>query len=317
MSTNQAAYRALCEREPSIPLFSKDWWLDAVAEEKWDAVTTGKGDQIDAAMPFCMDRKFGFKRIYQPPFTQTLGPWTREIQGSNYNQQSKAHKYTKALIEQLPAFDVFKQNFHPDITDWLPFYWHGFKQTTRYTYILDDLSDHDELWKSLRSNIRTDINKARDIHGLIVKTDQPLSKLINLYNMTFDRQGLAPRQQRTLFERIDTACKARGCSQLFIAEDEDGNAHAAVYIVWDSNRAYYLIGGADPSLRNSGASSFCLWEAIKFASEVTPIFDFEGSMLQPVERFFRAFGATPISFHQVTLHKSRIYNLAHAFLSKR
>lgn len=43
-------------------------------------------------------------------------------------------------------------------------------------------------------------------------------------------------------------------------------------------------------LRNSGATSLLMWEAIKFASTVSKKFDLEGSMLEPVERFFRGFG---------------------------
>lgn len=38
------------------------------------------------------------------------------------------------FIDNLPKFDYFNMNFHYSITNWLPFYWRGFKQTTRYTY---------------------------------------------------------------------------------------------------------------------------------------------------------------------------------------
>ena len=67
---------------------------------------------------------------------------------------------------------------------------------------------------------------------------------------------------------------------------------SAIYIVWDANSAYYLLGGSDPNFRSSGANSLLLWEAIKFASGVTKRFDFEGSMIEPIERYFRGFGAT-------------------------
>ena len=57
---------------------------------------------------------------------------------------------------------------------------------------------------------------------------------------------------------------------------------------WCTN--YYLWGGSDPQFRNSGTNSYCLWEAIKFSASVTKAFDFEGSMIKPFEKFFRAFG---------------------------
>lgn len=85
-----------------------------------------------------------------------------------------------------------------------------------------------------------------------------------------------------------------------MARDEHNNIHAAVYIVWDNDSAYYLMGGGDPALRNSGATSLCLWEAIQFASTVSKKFDLEGSMLEPVERFFRGFGTVQKPYFKIS-----------------
>ena len=77
---------------------------------------------------------------------------------------------------------------------------------------------------------------------------------------------------------------------MLFAVDEKDCVHAAAYVVWGGEVAYYLVGGGDPELRCSGAGSLVMWESILRAREVAPVFDFEGSMLPPVERFFRAFG---------------------------
>ncbi|MNZ86002.1 hypothetical protein D3C78_1048120 [compost metagenome] len=93
---------------------------------------------------------------------------------------------------------------------------------------------------------------------------------------------------------------------MFIAEDDQGRRHAGVYLIWDENSAYYLMGGGDPELRNSGATSLCMWEAIRFSATVTRRFDFEGSMLEPVEHFFRAFGAIQQPFSCASKTPSRL-----------
>ena len=36
-------YRILCDHERSIPIFSRDWWLDAVSNEAWDVSLVEKG----------------------------------------------------------------------------------------------------------------------------------------------------------------------------------------------------------------------------------------------------------------------------------
>ena len=73
--------------------------------------------------------------------------------------------------------------------------------------------------------------------------------------------------------------------------DSQGRVHAAVYVAWADNTAYYLMGGSEPHLRGSGAQLLALWEAIIFSSSVVKRFDFEGSMLPQVEHGFRGFGA--------------------------
>ena len=103
---------------------------------------------------------------------------------------------------------------------------------------------------------------------------------------------------------------SRNQCQWFIAQDKKGRNHAGVLIVWDENSAYYLMGGGNPKLRNSGATSLCMWEAIKFASTVTKKFDFEGSMIESVERFFRAFGATQKPYFHITKTPSYILRMA-------
>jgi hypothetical protein len=91
----------------------------------------------------------------------------------------------------------------------------------------------------------------------------------------------------------------RDARRMFFAEDSEGRIHAALYIVMGAGYAYYLLGGADPQFRSSGAQNLLLWEAIGFASEMGLRFDFEGSVIEPIERVFRAFGALQVPYLQV------------------
>jgi len=89
----------------------------------------------------------------------------------------------QALISQLPRYDHFVQNWDHRQTNWLPFYWKGFSQTTRYTYRIEDLKNSDEIWAGLQQNIRTDIKKAANRENLKIRDDLPLSDFYALeYN---------------------------------------------------------------------------------------------------------------------------------------
>lgn len=306
---SKAQYRALCDAEPSIPLFSQAWWLDAVAEGCWDVALVETGGEVKASMPYVIRKRGTFTLISQPPLTQNLGPWMRGSSAKYAKRLGEQKKAFYALIEQLPRFDYFNQNWHYNNTNWQPFYWRGFQQTTRYTYVLHELQDEKALWEGMQENIRGDIRKARRRFGLEVSSEASLEEFRELNRKVFHRQGRILPYSEDVVERIDEACARQGCRRIFVARDCQGRGHAGVYMVWNENSAYYLLGGGDPELRNSGATSLCMWEAIQFASTVTKRFDFEGSMLERVERFFRAFGATQTPYINVSKINSRILKI--------
>jgi lipid II:glycine glycyltransferase (peptidoglycan interpeptide bridge formation enzyme) len=74
-----------------------------------------------------------------------------------------------------------------------------------------------------------------------------------------------------------------------------------VYIVWDKDTCYYLLGGYDPERSHSGASALAMWEAIKYAKNELKLskFDFEGSMVPAIEMFFRKFGGEITPYYSV------------------
>jgi len=296
---NKKKYRQFCEEQPTIPIFSQAWWLDLVAGDDWDVCLVEKGDEIYASMPYVVRRRFGLTFLIQPQLTQALGPWLRPSAAKYTKGISQQKDLMSGLIDQLPKYHYFSQNWNYSITNWLPFYWRGFDQTTGYTYVLDDLSAPDNVWQGFMVNIRTDIRKACNKLGLKVVTDLPLSDFLDLNRLTFERQGMSLPYSESFVEKLVHHAKERDQCLWFVAQDDCGKNHAGVLIVWDTESAYYLMGGGDPELRNSGATSFCMWEAIKFASTVTKKFDFEGSMIESVERFFRAFGAKQMPYFKL------------------
>lgn len=304
--TNKEKYRLLCKNEPSIPIFSKDWWLDSVAGDNWDVVLVEKKGTIQAALPFTTRQRFGLTAISQPTLTQTLGPWLRPSTAKYARQLSQEKSLLQELFKQLPKHAHYSQNWHHSRTNWLPLHWLGYEQTTRYTYRLEDLSNADALWDEFEVNIRTDIRKATNREGVTVRTDLDVDAFLTLNEKVFARQNMALPYTKELVQRIDENASNNQARKVFIAEDQQGRHHAGVYLIWDDNSAYYLMGGGDPDLRNSGATSLCMWEAIKFAATVTKSFDFEGSMLEPVERFFRAFGAKQTPYFAISKTNSKL-----------
>ena len=293
-------------------LFPEPWWLDAVAPGQWQAGEVCRGGRVEARLPYRQWRRMGLACVGMPKLTQTLGPCFRSGEGKQVQRLKRQRDLLNELLDQLPPFDWYSQAWHYSPDNWLPLYWRGFQCTTRYTYVFHDLANIDAVVSRYSSHTRRQIKKAA--RELAIRTDLPFDDFWRLNEKTFIRQGRRPPYSRTQGERIDAACAARNARRIFFAEDGSGAIHAALYLIWDARSAYYLMGGSDPELRQSGALSFLMDAAIRFSATVSERFDFEGSMIPSIERFVHNFGATPQPFLQIT-GQSRKMNVIQAVRS--
>ena len=274
----------------SVPLFHQPWWLDAVAPGAWSAVEIESGGSVVARLPYVVRGPRRMRVLTQPPLTPFLGPWIAPIEKAKVPAEIGRQMNLLADLEAaLPKAAAFRQAFSTAVMGVLPFVWAGYRAEVRYTYRLEDLTSEDGLWEGMSSRARSEIRKAQG--RLEVRTDIGLDRLQAVWAKTFRRQGL-PAPDHARLERIEEACTPRAARQALFAVDEYDRVHAAVYVVLGGDVAYYLVGGGDPVLRGSGAASLLLWTAILQMRSRCRVFDFEGSMIAPLEKFFRSFGGS-------------------------
>src|ERR1700694_535744 len=129
-------------------IFRTRWWLDAVAPGAWGEVVAMEGGEPRAQLAFSKRRMpVGALALGLPPITPWLGPWI-------HPNARDPHGLVQSLIRQLPRAQYITQHLDPRLTDWLPFQQEGFSCTSRYTYVIDDLSDVDRTWAGMRDNTR-------------------------------------------------------------------------------------------------------------------------------------------------------------------
>jgi hypothetical protein len=284
-------------------IFQQPWWLDAVASGRWDQVTIERDGVTVARLPYVVRGRGRWRMLTQPRLAQTLGPWVRQPRAKPAHALGTEIEWLATLEAELPAAEAFSQHFSPTMMNALPFHWAGYRLEVQYTYRLEGLTSEEALWAGLQGNIRGDIRKAR--RRVEVRDDLGLDRFHAVWAKTFERQGRAAPHSLADLARLDAACAARGARAMLFAVDEADRTHAVAYVVWDPHAAYYLLGGGDPELRTSGASSLLMWEGIMRARPITDVFDFEGSMVKPIERFFRAFGGRQVAYLRVTRSTAR------------
>lgn len=301
---SKALYQVFYEQhKANLPIFVYPWYLDAVCTEgEWNACIVTEKDRIVAVLPYFIKKKYRFRYITMPPFVKMMGPYFADIPSL-----TEQHELLERIILQLPKIDSFTQNFHYNITNWLPFYWQGFQQTTRYSYRLE-LNDLNKIYNGINRKRRRYIEKAQE-QGLIIILSEDAELCYQINKMSFDRQRLRIPYTLEQFKRHDEALKLHNARQIFFAKDAAGIIHSTVYLIWDEQSSYFHIAGDNPDLRNSGAGILLIWEAIKFTKEQLGlnIFDFEGSMIPNVEYIRRQFGAAQVPYFTVWKYNSRLF----------
>ncbi len=311
MDSNKLTYKQFCEEHPEIPLFSQYWWMEAVCMGKWDVLFVRNANgKIIASMPFELKKKWGLRYILQPMLAQTSGIWIDYPAKQTGNERlSYEKKICNDIISQLDKQKLvfFLQNFHFSFTNWLPFYWQGFSQTTRYTYRIPDISDLNKVFANFSDANKRHIRKAGK--ELKVSFDLSPEEFYAHKTRSLLPKGKTNECPKALFLACYNASAAQKQGIIIAVKDRAGNFHAGAFIVWDMQSAYYMIPFTNPEFRSSGASSLVVWESLKFLSKKTKAFDFEGSMIESVENAYRRFGSIQTPYFQLRWSKSKLIEL--------
>lgn len=302
-------YREFCEAEPSLPVYLQDWWLDAVCgKSSWDVrLSFDNAQRINGVLALYRKRWLGIADILTtPPLTGFSGIWLRLPEKLKlHSRYSLTQQICTELVRQLPKAAFFQQKYHYSLQDWLPFHRAGFRQTTLYTYVIEDLSNPKQLYKQMKGSVRTDIRKAEK--QVQISTGDDVSAYYELCHKSFSAKGMKIPYSIDLLSRVDAALAARGARTIYFAKDEYQRIHAACYIIRDRDTAYYLGGGSDPALRQSGAVALLLWTAIQDSAKSVKQFDFEGSMTPELEYLFRSFGGTQKPYFRIVKAGNRFW----------
>ncbi|MBP7821914.1 MAG: GNAT family N-acetyltransferase [Saprospiraceae bacterium] len=304
----QAIYRDFCRKYgDQLPIFYQDWYLDALSQENvWDVAWVENNDKIICVMPFFVKRKLGFKFAYMPLFYKFGGPFVVP----EFRITSKLEQKTlKLLCEKLPELDEWQVCFRPEIDNWLPFYWSGFRQTTFYTYRIHNLHDILSAYERITNDYRRRIRNAQDLFYL--SDALTIDTVYELGKEPFDRINRAfPISSRYVTE-LHKHLEAHNQAKYFIACDKEHRPHAVFYVMWDAHNAYALIKGTSPSHKGSDASIWVVWKALEWIAQNTNVetFDFLGSMLPTIEPFMRQFGAIQTPYFSMSKTNSRLLSI--------
>jgi len=286
------------DESPQGTVFHKSYWLKA-SGKRFKIYGCFKGGNLVAGFPIVSRLRFGIKCGVHPYLTPYLGILFKENKTKYISRMSEEKNMSRVIAKKIKEdFGKINFSFSPLIVDLQPFIWEGFSSSVKYTYLLN-LTDLEKVWEDMGDSRRNDIRRAEK-DKISIELSDNFEKTFALVEKTFQRQKIKPTFRADALTYNEVLKHRKQC-QAFLAKDKKGDNIAVVYIVWDSKRSYYLLGGYDPKKRHHGVSALAMWEAIKFTKERLGLneFDFEGSMIQPVEQYFRKFGGKLTPYYSV------------------
>jgi hypothetical protein len=294
------------DKSPQGSIFAKSFWLDAVGTKYNILCCFDKGDRMIAGMPIAESKS---EYITMPKLTQTLGIIFSDFSEMKYVKKiSKEKDIIMEFVDNIPKFKCFDCGFHYNFTNWMPFMWKGYKQQTRYTYVIEDIQNIEKVRGEFADNTKSVIVKSIR-NNLKVIDNLTLTDMYSMLKKTFERQNMQVPFNFDWFNNFDEILNRNNSRKMLFTVDDQNNLHAALYLVYDKNSAYYLLGGADPEFRSSGAMYLNVFEAIKYSAGFTNKFDFEGSVVPQIESMFRSFGASQKQYFRISKNNSIILNL--------
>jgi len=275
-------------------MFHEPWWLSAATGGRYEEVIVERGGQTVGRLPYLATRRGPFQVSRMPPFTHLLGPLVNAGAGKPQTRMTRRLSITRALIDQLPPFMLFEQQFDPGmddglaVADGLAFQDRGFSVVTRYTFEIDCRKSPEELWSAMHFKTRQHIRRAEEKYT--VKTLDDPAVFVDNYLKHTSALGRTNHMPFEHFPALFSACRSRQCCEIITAVAADGTPVSMTYLVWSDRTMYYLLSSRKPDPTDNGSANLLIWSAMKLAHQRGLMFDLDGIYTSGAARFLSGFG---------------------------
>lgn len=275
-------------------LFHTAWWHRAWGMEPVVNALLGDAGEIEGGVSFCRGRRFGATALVRPPMSPRNGPVFRLLDNAaKEKSNSHAKNLLLAAIQSLPQLGLYDFILRPRDTDIMPFLWNGFDSLVTYTYVIpcsekDRWQEH--ATRSARWSMRRAARAAME-KGYQIDIAPSFEEVLELIRQTAESKEYSLAQYSDRMPSWWNVVTARGAGQAYAIRDEQGIARFVTLTVRDNTTVYYLAGGISREWRKGlPLNALLIQRMVDDAHQMGLDFDFEGSTLPGVERFFRSFG---------------------------
>jgi len=255
-------------------IYPYSWYLDLVSPG-WDGLVL---DDFRAVMPLTWTKKLGFRLLLQPILAQQLGVFSRD---------PLDHALLEEFLKTIPArFRYIDICLNMDNRK-IPAKWQSFE---RLNYELDLSLPEDSYNKNTRRNLQK--GQSQDFEFRSISAREYL--YLKFHGMKDARPGVRWSYLENLFGGL-TRLKKAEIFGLFQGE----NLQAAAILGYSASRTIYLNGCNSDAGKEMRAMFVMMDNLISRSRGAERIFDFEGSNIPGVARFYEGFGGKKTVYHRI------------------
>jgi hypothetical protein len=266
-------------------IYALSGYLD-ITIPTWEALI--KND-YEAVMPLPAGRKFGISYLGTPYLTQQLGVFYTKDYADPTNE------FLIALPEKFKWIDCKLNHFNN------PEYFPG--KVSQYSNFEIDLSfNYSTLKKTFSDNTKRNIKKAQN-HNLNIVPDEQPDVIIDLFKADKGKSipSIKEKNYNTLkaaFSFMKTSSKAHVTCATYNKE-----IVAGMILFEYKNKRIFIFSGNSNLGKETGAMFFLINDYLEKHAGQNIIFDFEGSNLPTLARFYKGFGAKDFPYPALKLNK--------------
>ena len=276
-------YNACLDNSKESLLYGYSWYLDIVCDQ-WDCLVL---DDYVAVMPIPSRKKYFIKYVYPPLWTLQLGVFSlkENVEQEFINTLKERNKFIELQLNsknKLERADLFFLKEFQSISL---------------------QSSYKEIKKSFQSDRKKDLKKAAKAKLTILWNDSP-QNLISLFKNNVGKRtpNIIDKDYENLQRLIDFSIY-KGFADVLSVYDEKNQLVASAFFIKYQKEVTIVCSSTDFSNRKNGANTFLISAAIEKYHSEFDTFNFGGSSIPSIAKYFLSFGAKTIQYPFLKVNK--------------
>ena len=258
------------------------WYLDAMTTD-WNALIF---DDYKVILPLPIRFQFlGIKNSQTPSGIQQLGPLSNSplspVELSEVLQSIPRQYWKIGIRLNEGQFIESSGKFRIE------------KKVNQLTCLKDKAED---LLASFHKSNRKRLNKTQELYTLELNTQSPL-ELIAFYKKQLKDKFNLNRRMQFRYERLIRVSQEKNVGFINTLRDSSGQIVASGFFIRSHNRVYNLFGASRHEA--TGSMNQLIYQTMLQQRPQVDYFDFEGSNIPGVQKFFSQFNASMHNYYEL------------------